>query len=152
MKSGPNQKVVRAHGTLGEQRPVTRPVDSTDASSKQNKHGNVSISKCTHNVAQVCPAALAIAQPSGIMRALQLVPVIWNRPVHAAGDQGQSAQNISDRDDVDDRPGFCLIKELGSRVCDLPPPVRLSPAARYETSSEHNHLHKYFFGAHGIFI
>ena len=64
--------------------------------------------------------ALAIAHPSGIMRALQLVPVTWKRPVHAIGDQGQSAQNISDRDDVDDRPGLWLIEELGSRVCDLP--------------------------------
>ena len=98
--------------------------------------------------------ALAIAHPSGIMRALHLVPVIWNRPVHAVGDQGhwQSAQNIPDRDDVDDWPGLWLIEELGSRVCDLPPPVRLPPAARYETSSEHKHLHKYFFGAHGVFI
>ena len=94
--------------------------------------------------------ALAIAHPSGIMRALQLVPVIWNRPVHAVGDQGQSTQNISDRDDVDDRPGLWLIEELGSRVCDLPPPVRLPPAARYKTSSEHKHLHKLIFSAHGI--
>ena len=96
--------------------------------------------------------ALAIAHPSGIMRALHLEPVIWNRPVHAVGDQGQSAQNIPDRDDVDDWPGLWLIEELGSRVCDLPPPVRLPPAARYETSSEHKQLHKYSFGAHGIFF
>ncbi len=97
--------------------------------------------------------ALAIAHPSGIMRALQLVPVIWNRPVHwhAVGDQGQSAQNIPE----DDWPGLWLIEELGSRVCDLPPPIRLPPAAREydsETSSEHKHLHKHFFGAHDIFI
>ena len=96
--------------------------------------------------------ALAIANLSGIMRDLHLVPVIWNRPVHAVGDQGQSAQNIPDRDDVDDWTGLWLIEELGSRVCDLPPPVRLPPAARYETSSEHKYLHKYFFSAHEIFI
>ena len=97
---------------------------------------------------------LAIAHPLGKIRALHLVPIIWNRPVHAVGDQGQSAQtrNIPDRDDVDDWPGLWLIEELGSRECDLPPPVRLLPAARYETSSEHRHLHKYSFGAHSIFF
>ncbi len=60
--------------------------------------------------------ALAITHPSGIMRALQLVPVLWNRPVHAVGDQGQSTQNVSDRDNVDDsdRQALWLIEELGS--------------------------------------
>ena len=101
--------------------------------------------------------ALAIAHPSGIMRALHLpvarVPDIWNRPVHAVGArdhwQGQSAQtrNIPDRDDVDDWPGLWLIEELGSRVCDLPPPVRLPPAARYKTSSEHKQFYKLIFSA-----
>jgi hypothetical protein len=69
-------------------------------------------------------------------------------------DGHSAAQIIPDRDDVDDWPGLWLIEELGSRVCDLPgpPPIRLPPAARYETSSEYKHLHKYFFGAHAIFI
>ena len=69
-----------------------------------------------------------IANSPGIVRRLQLVPVIRDRPVRAVGDQGQSAQDVMDRDNVDDRFRLRLIEELGSSVGNLPPPVRLPPA------------------------
>ncbi len=61
--------------------------------------------------------ALVIAHPLGIMRALHLVPVIWNRPVHAIGDQGRSAQNIPDRHYVDDWQGLWLIEVPEYATC-----------------------------------
>ena len=69
-----------------------------------------------------------IANSPGIVRRLQLVPVIRDRPVRAVGDQGQSAQDVMDRDNVDDRFRLRLIEELGSSVGNLPPPVRQPPA------------------------
>ena len=61
------------------------------------------------------------------MRRLQLVPVMRDRPVRAVGDQGQSAQNVMDRDNVDNWIWLRLIEELGSRVGNLQPPVRQPP-------------------------
>ena len=75
-----------------------------------------------------------ITHSAGIMRNLQLVPVIPDRPMCTVGDKGQSAQNVIDRDDVDDRLWLRLIEELGSRVGHLPPPVRLPPSGWSETS------------------
>ena len=82
------------------------------------------------DVEELAPTALpvwVIAHPPGIMRRLQLVPVMRDRPVHAVGDLGQSAQNVMDRDNVDNRIWLQLIEELGSRVGNLPPPVQQPP-------------------------
>ena len=83
------------------------------------------------DVEELAPTARpvgVITHPPGIMRRLQLVPVMRDRPVRAVGDQGQSAQNVMDRDNVDNRVWLRLIQELGSRVGNLPPPVRQPPA------------------------
>ena len=69
-----------------------------------------------------------IAHSAGIMRMLQLVPVIRDRPVRTVRDQGQSAQNVIDGYNVYDRFWLRLIEKLGSGVGHLPPPVRLPPA------------------------
>ena len=83
------------------------------------------------DVEELAPTARpvgVIAHPPGIMRMLQLVPGMRDRPVRAVGDQGQSAQNVMGRDNVDNRVWLRLIEELGSRVGNLPPPVRQPPA------------------------
>ena len=69
-----------------------------------------------------------IAHSAGIMRRLQLVPVIRDRPVRTVGDQDQSAQNVIDGHNVYDRFWLRLIEELGTGVGHLPPPVGLPPA------------------------
>jgi len=75
---------------------------------------------------------MAIANPSRVMRTLQLSPCMRDCtvPVLTEGHQCQAAENIFDRDDVHHRLGFGLIKELCSRISGLPPPVWLSPAGR----------------------
>ena len=62
------------------------------------------------------------------MRTLQMVPFMGDGSVLAVGGQRQAAQNVLDRYNVNDRLRLLLIKQLGARVGDLPPPVRLSPA------------------------
>ena len=71
---------------------------------------------------------MAIANPSRVMRTLQLSPCMRDCTVLTEGHQCQAAENIFDRDDVHHRLGFGLIKELCSRISGLPPPVWLSPA------------------------
>jgi hypothetical protein len=73
---------------------------------------------------------MAIANPSRVMRTLQLSPCMRDCTVLTEGHQCQAAENIFDRDDVHHRLGFGLIKELCSRISGLPPPVWLSPAGR----------------------
>jgi hypothetical protein len=56
------------------------------------------------DVEELVPSArpvAVIAHSPGIVRRLLLVPVIRDRPVRAVGDQGQSAQDVMDRDNVD---------------------------------------------------
>ena len=57
-----------------------------------------------------------------------------DRPMCTIGDKGQSAQNVTDRYNVDDRLRLWLIEELGSRVGHLSPPVRLPPSGWRESS------------------
>ena len=57
-----------------------------------------------------------------------MVPVMGDGSVLAVGGQRQAAQNVLDRYNVNYRLRLRLIKQLGARVGDLPPPVRLSPA------------------------
>ena len=57
-----------------------------------------------------------------------MVPFMGDGSVLAVGGQRQAAQNVLDRYNVNDRLRLRLIKQLGARVGDLPPPVRLSPA------------------------
>ena len=59
------------------------------------------------------------------MRTLQMVPFMGDGSVLAVGGQRQAAQNVLDRYNVNDRLRLRLIKQLGARVGDLPPPVRL---------------------------
>ena len=83
------------------------------------------------DVEELAPTAwpvAVIAHSAGVMRRLQLVPVKRDRPVRTVWDQGQSAQNVVDRDNVDDRLWLLLIEELGSSVGHLPPPDLLPPA------------------------
>ena len=54
--------------------------------------------------------ALAIVNPSRVMRTLQLSPCMWDGPVQTEGHQGQAAENIFDRVDIHDRLGCWLIE------------------------------------------
>ena len=83
------------------------------------------------DVEELAPTAwpvAVIAHSAGVMRRLQLVPIKRDHPVRTVWDQGQSAQNVIDRDNVDDRLWLRLIEELRSSVGHLPPPVGLPPA------------------------
>ena len=83
------------------------------------------------DVEELAPTARpvrGITHSSGVMRTLQMVPFMGDGSVLAVGGQRQAAQNVLDRYNVNDRLRLRLIKQLGARVGDLPPPVRLSPA------------------------
>ena len=60
------------------------------------------------------------------------MPVIRDDPVLAVGRHRLSAQNVLDRYNVDDWLWLLLLKELGARVGDLPPPFRQRPAGWIE--------------------
>jgi hypothetical protein len=84
-----------------------------------------------------------IADTSGEMRPLHLVPLIRDRPVPSVGDQGQATQNVLDRDKIDYRLWLGLIEELGSGVGDLPPPIWLPPAGWYKSNCQMMYLSAY---------
>ena len=57
-----------------------------------------------------------------------MVPFMGDGSVLAVGGQRQAAQNVLDGCNVNDRMRLRLIQQLGARVGDLPPLVRLLPA------------------------
>ena len=70
---------------------------------------------------------LTITHPSGI-ESRKSIPGIGNSPALAVGHQSKSAQNVGHRDNIDYRFLRRLVEEFSSRVRNLSPPIRLTPA------------------------
>jgi hypothetical protein len=67
---------------------------------------------------------LTIKHTSGQVEHKNL-PIIENNPMLTVGQQSKSAQDVIHRDNIDHE-----IKQLCSRVCNLPLPAKLPPASQ----------------------